>query len=95
MAIYRVHDRETIASVSSSTGFTSTYLVSYVLYATIQAVGGDIRYTYDGTAPTTSLGKRLPEDSSVEIWGMEAMTKFRCIDDGGIATPEVVYMRQV
>ena len=96
MAIYRVYDRETIDPVSSSVGFTSTYLVAYVLYASIQAVGGDIRYTIDGTdTPTTSLGKRLPEDSYIEIWGAEALTNFRCIDDGGSATLEVIYYRSI
>jgi len=95
MSIYRVHDRETISSVSSSVGFTSTYLVAYVLYASIQAVGGDIRYIIDvDDTPSSSLGKRLPEDSSVEIWGMEAMTNFRCIDDGGTATVEVIYYKR-
>ena len=96
MAIYKVSNRETISSVSSSTGFTSTYLVAYVLYAIVQAVGGTIRFTIDGTdTPTSSLGLRLTEDSKVEVWGTEAMNNFRCIDDGGTATVEVVYMRSV
>ena len=92
MAIYRVSDRETISSVSSSIGFTSTKLVAYLVYAIIQAVDGDVRFTIDGTTPTSSLGLRLTEDSSVEVWGGQAMTDFRCIDDAGTASLEVVYM---
>ena len=92
MAIYRVNARETIASVSSSTGFTSTQLTSEVQYAIIQALSGNIRFCIDGSTPSTSLGIRLLQNSTVEIWGKQAMTDFRCIDDGGTATLEVVYM---
>lgn len=93
MTIHIVQDRETIDPVSSSTGFTSTKIIANTLYAVIQAVGGSVRFTVDGTdTPTSSLGLRLTEDSKVEIWGKETMTNFRCIDDGGTATLEVVYM---
>ncbi|KKM01305.1 hypothetical protein LCGC14_1795810, partial [marine sediment metagenome] len=49
MAIYKVKDRETISSVSSSTGFTSSKLTAFLQYAFIQAVSADIRFTIDGT----------------------------------------------
>lgn len=92
MAIYSVSDRETISSVSSSVGFTSTKLVDYLVYAIIQAIDGNIRFTIDGSTPSTSLGLRLLQDASVEVWGSQAMTDFRCIDDGGTAKLEVIYM---
>ena len=91
MAIYNVKDRETISSVSSSVGFTSGKLTSSLIYAFIQAIDGDIRFTEDGTTPTSSLGVRLTQDSSVEIWGTTAMADFRCIDDGGTAKLEVIF----
>ncbi|KKN71497.1 hypothetical protein LCGC14_0420760 [marine sediment metagenome] len=94
MTIYKVKDRETISSVSSSTGFTASKLTAFLQYAFIQAVGGDIRFAINGSTPSTSLGLRLLEDASVEVWGTEAMTNFRCIDDGGTATLEVVYMER-
>ena len=94
MTIYRVKDRETISSVSSSTGFTSSKLTAFLVYAFIQAVSADIRFTINGTTPTSSLGVRLPQDVSVEIWGIEAMSNFLCIDDGGTATVEVIYMER-
>ena len=93
--LYAVIDRETISSVSSSVGFTSTYIPPTepdTIYAIIQAVDGDIRFTVDGTTPTSSLGMRLTQDSSLEIWGGNAMKNFRCIDDGGTAKLEVIYM---
>lgn len=92
MAIYNVSDRETVSSVSASVGFTSSKLVAYLQYAVIQAIDGNIRFCIDGSTPSTSKGLRLLQDASVEVWGTEAMSKFRCIDDGGTAELEVVYM---
>lgn len=94
MSIYGVSDRETISSVSDSVGFTSSKLVSGVTYAFIQAIDGVIRFTEDGTTPSSSKGIRLLKDGTAEIWGSEAMTKFRCIDDGGTAKLEVIYYKR-
>ena len=93
--IYVVSDRETIDDVSDSAGigFTSTKLVTGIVYAIIQAVDGNIRFTIDGSTPSTSLGLRLLQDASVEVWGKQAMSDFLCIDDGGTAELEVVYMK--
>lgn len=93
MALYKVSDRETIASVSSSTGITSSLLSpdpGEIVYALIQALGGNIRMTIDGTIPSSSKGIRLVQNATVEVWGTEALEDFRCIDDGGSATVEVV-----
>jgi len=93
--IYKVIGRETIASLAASVGFTAAQIFPTkprVDYAIIQVVGGDCRFTVDGTTPTASLGMRLQEDGSCEIWGVTALTNFRAIDDTGTATLEVVYM---
>lgn len=95
--IYIVSDRETVSSVSSSTGFTSAKITSvtgYVIhYAVVQAIDGDVRFTIDGTAPVAdTTGVRLAQDDSVEVWGTGALVNFRAIDDGGTAKLEVVYM---
>ncbi len=93
--IYQVIDRETISSISSSTGFTAAKIPpanKRVVYAVVQAVGGDCRFCIDGTTPTASKGLRLQEDGSCEVWGESALTNFRAIDDTGTATLEVVYM---
>jgi len=92
---YKVRNRETISSVSTAVGFTSTYIPTTDVdteYAIIQAIDGDIRFTIDGTTPTSSLGLRLLQDDSVEVWGAQALVNFLCIDDGGTAKLEVVYM---
>lgn len=96
--IYVVINRETISDVSTSggVGFTSTYIPPTELdttYAIIQAIDDAIRFTIDGTAPVAdTTGMRLLKDDKVEVWGQTAMTNFLCIDDGGTAKLEVVYM---
>jgi hypothetical protein len=93
--IYKVIGRETIASLATAVGFTASQIPSaknYVNYAIIQSVGGDCRFCIDGTTPTASLGIRLQEDGSCEIWGAAALINFLAIDDTGTATLEVIYM---
>jgi hypothetical protein len=90
--IYKVIGRETISSLASSIGITSALITNRVVYAVLQAVSGNVRFTIDTSTPTTSLGLRLLQDASVEVWGQEALDAFRCIDDGGTATLEVVTM---
>jgi hypothetical protein len=95
MTILSAVDRETISDVSASVGFTSNKIpptANRVEYAIIQAVGGNVRYAVNGATPSTSLGLRLTQDSTVEVWGDRDLTNFRCIDDSGTATLEVVYM---
>lgn len=97
MPIYIAIDRETIASVSSSIGFTAAKIppaATRVVYATVQPLGGDIAFCVDGSTPSTSLGQRIVEDDVIEVWGQHDLEKFRCIDDGGTATVEVVYYGQ-
>ena len=94
MPIYRAVVRETIASVSSSTGLTAANIPptnKLTVYATIQPLGGDIAFCVDGSTPSTSLGQRVVEDDVIEVWGQPDLSNFRCIDDGGTATVEVVY----
>ena len=92
--IYKVIDRETISSLVAAVGFTASKLppTKNVTYAIVQAIGGDVRFNIDGTTPTASLGLRLTEDSTIEVWGGTALANFLAINDGGTAKLEVVYM---
>lgn len=96
MAIYGVSDRETISTLTSSIGFTAAKLaptIGTIYYAVIQAIDGVVRFAIDGTAPiANTTGLRLLQDASVEVWGSEALKNFRCINDGGTAKLEVIYM---
>lgn len=94
MTVYTVKNRETISSLTTAVGFTAAKLTANLMYAIIQAIDGDIRFTIDGTTPTSSLGLRLTQDSSVEVWGTKEMADFLCIDDGGTAKLEVIYMER-
>lgn len=95
--IYKVMSRETVADVSASIGFTAANIPPAerrTIYALVQPVGGAVRYCIDGTTPTATKGVRLTEDSTMEVWGAEALRAFRCITDGGQGgeTAEVIYM---
>jgi len=94
--LYAVSDRETISTLTSSIGFTAAKLAptrGTIHYAIIQAIDGVVRFAIDGTAPiANTTGLRLLQDASVEVWGSEALKNFRCINDGGTAKLEVVYM---
>jgi len=95
MTIATVKGRETISSLSSSVGFTSTEISpskDHVDYVIIQAINGDIRFTVEGTTPSATLGLRLLQDSKVEVHGVQGISDFRCIDDGGTAKLECVFM---
>jgi len=92
--ISKVIARETISSVSSSTGFTATNIPPAnvnVAYALVQALSGAIRVCEDGTTPTATKGIKFNIEESFEIWGAEALENFRAIDDGGTASLEVIY----
>ena len=91
--IYTVKNRETIADVAASVGFTAAYIqpLANPTYALIQAVDDDVRICIDGTAPTATKGIRLTEDSTIEVWGSTSLINFRVIDDGGTAKLEVIY----
>lgn len=94
--IYQVIGRETIDDVSAAVGFDSTKIPDAerrTIYALVQAVGGDVRYCIDGTDdPTLTLGMRLLEDATMEVWGAKALKDFKALDDGGTATLEVIFM---
>ena len=95
MTIAIVKGRETIASLSSSIGFTAAQIgptKDHVDYVIIQAIDGVVRFNVDGSTPTSSLGLRLLQDSKVEVHGQKGITDFLCIDDGGAAKLECVFM---
>ena len=91
MITYRALDRETVSSLVAATGLTTTKLTNGVDYATIQAVGGSVRFCLNGTTPTSSLGQVIPDTRVIEVWGYEALKNFLAINNGGIAKLEVIY----
>jgi len=51
-------------------------------YAVIVVENADIRITLEGTAPTSSVGLRLSEDDSIELFSNETIALFRAIRTG-------------
>lgn len=96
--IYVVIGRETIDDLAESVGFDSDFLPPTepnTIYAVIQAIDDPIRFCIDGTPPVAdTTGMRLTKDNTTEVWGAAALAAFRCIDDGGTAKLEVIYMGQ-
>lgn len=95
--IYTVLGREQIADISDSggTGLTAAQIPPTkpnVIYAQIQVQESDMRYTLDGTAPTTDLGFILAENGIIEVWGAQALANFLAIDNTDTdALLEVIY----
>ncbi len=86
---YVLRNTEVIASLSSSVGFTASNItdaeLEKLLYVLIQPHGGAIHYQTNGDDAATDEGIHLAALGIVEIWGEDAIKKFRCIDDSGTA----------
>jgi len=94
--IYKVIGREKISDISTSggVGLTSDYIPPTepdTIYAMIQVQTSDMRYTLDGTPPTTSLGFILATNGIIEVWGSHALTNFLMIDNSATSVVEVIY----
>ena len=92
--LYTVVGRETIAGVAAATGFTAANIPPTQLrtmYALVQALSGPVRVCVDGTTPTATKGLKIGTEESIEVWGGESLENFRAIDDGAVATLEVIY----
>ena len=53
------------------------------LWAELQAATGSIRYTCDGTTPTTTIGMLLVAAADPKLFLIEDLSRFRFIRDGG------------
>lgn len=82
-------DTEVIQSLTNSVGFTSTYITAdkliRLIKVLIQPHGGPIMYQTNGDAATTETGIYIADFGIVEIWGWDAIKKFKCIDKGSTA----------
>ena len=59
--------------------------------AVIQLEGADIRYTYDGTTPTATVGQKVLNGSWFQIIGEDNITNFEAYGLTGTATAYIVY----
>jgi hypothetical protein len=57
--------------------------------------GGDIRYTYDGTTPSATVGHILTDGSSLVLLGQNQMEQFKCYQYGSSgSTLSITYERE-
>lgn len=57
--------------------------------------GGDIRYTYDGTTPTSSVGHILRDGGMLTLLGQNQMGAFKCIQTGSSSSEiSITYERE-
>lgn len=83
---------EQISVAATAVGFTTTQyrnkasggIDARIALVTLEGTAGtnDIRYTFDGTTPTTSVGHLLPAGQAIVVRGLGNITKFRAIRAG-------------
>ena len=93
---YKADNIETLTIPSGSTatftaGKLSTVNGNKTVRAIIQLEGADIRYTYDGTTPTSIIGQKILDGSWFQIIGDENITNFEAYGLTGEATAYIVY----
>jgi hypothetical protein len=93
------YDFETITVSSVAIGFTSSKVsstgVPSAKAAIITIETNPLRYRYDGTAPTTTVGHlRAATDTPLVVWGINNIRNFKMIRQGGAdASVSVTYIR--
>jgi len=87
---------ETLTIPSSGTAVFTPAKLSTVdgnktVRAVIQLEGADIRFTYDGTTPSASVGQKIVNGSWFEIVGDVNITNFEAYGLTGTGTAYIVY----
>lgn len=63
--------------------------------AFVTCEAGELRYRYDGTAPTATVGHKLTDGAFIILNGIHQIQKFSCIRSGSVdATLAVTYERE-
>lgn len=93
------HESVTVDNTAGGVGLTvATYKPTSQSPATVAFItveDGPIRYTYDGTAPTTTLGHRAKDGTALVLKGQHQMDNFKAIRTGSTdGTLRVSYERE-
>lgn len=89
---------EQVTISTASLGFTSTKYDpgngTPAIHALVTVESAQIRYTVDGTTPTTMVGHLKEVGDEFEVWGSTDIKNFRAIRTGGTdASLAVTYGR--
>lgn len=88
----RFVSRETVAVSTTAIGLTAAKVTTAVMMATVQVLTANVRVTFGGNDPTTSLGYQWQSGDVMEVWGQPDLLSFRAIrDDATDAALEVEY----
>lgn len=78
---------EQITVAAASIGFTGSKITPagqpMATYAVCRLETAEIRYTTDGTVPTTTVGTLLEIGDQIVVTGHDVLTQFRAIRTGG------------
>ena len=61
-------------------------LASEAVLATLQNIGANIRIALDGSAPTATVGIRIADGASFDVYGIADITALRAIREGGVSS---------
>jgi len=95
---HEAYDFETITVSTTAVGLTgakvqpSDAAPAKAAYMTV--AGADIRYRYDGTDPTASVGHLLKDGNAIRLAGVNNLRNFNAIRDAAVdATLTVTFER--
>ena len=88
-------DFEQLAVSTSAVPITAAILETYAngkrnqaIGATLSVTGGPVRFTVDGTTPTSAIGHYVGPEATFEIWGiinLKALQLIRVSTDASVA----------
>lgn len=92
------HESISVDNTAGGVGLTATTYkttAGYATHAFITVEDGPIRYCYDGTAPTSSVGHKAGNGTTLVLIGQHQMDSFKAIRTGSTnGTLRVTYERE-
>ena len=87
--------REVITVAGTAVGLTTATYRPTAQVAFITAEQGNMRYTYDGTTATSTIGHILSDGCQLELLGEQQMSLFSIIRTGSVSgSLQITYERE-
>jgi|CXWL01.1.fsa_nt_gi hypothetical protein len=81
---YGAHESVTVDSTAGGVALTAATIIPFNR-AVLTVETAAIRYTVDGTAPTTAVGHLAQPGDVIKLAGNDELTRFRAIRQGGVS----------